>query len=250
MAKIQIPRNDNALPLRCVKIHSLSNAKNSLFHYLWTDPPSTVKYCLNHKLWIFLGKSFHLTLSPDALPITEMRSAARSGDYLVPWTRGTKNASEIRLYMPANVHGVKCQETRNFQGDFKAWTATPFELSTQYSVTFADNVYCPMLTICTTGFNVKKILRSAHTVYFSVLHRPRNTDNFPTQHPLTSCYNRRLYLSPYIQQDATLHSLFISGNCSTCFGWYLHPSSGAHTTVSTASGICQTDTATCRYSGR
>ena len=27
-----------------------------------------------------------------------------------------------------------------------------------------------------------------------------------------------------------------SVNCSTCFGWYLHPSSGAHTTVST----CQT----------
>jgi len=23
----------------------------------------------------------------------------------------------------------------------------------------------------------------------------------------------------------------LSGNCSTCFGWYLHPSSGAHTTV-------------------
>ena len=32
-----------------------------------------------------------------------------------------------------------------------------------------------------------------------------------------------------IQQDAKLHSLFISGNCCTCFGWYLHPSSGAHT---------------------
>ena len=31
----------------------------------------------------------------------------------------------------------------------------------------------------------------------------------------------------YIQQDAMLHSFFISGNCSTCFGWYLHPSSGA-----------------------
>jgi len=42
----------------------------------------------------------------------------------------------------------------------------------------------------------------------------------------------------YIQQDATLHSLFVSGNCSTCFGWYLHPSSGAHTTVSTVSGTC------------
>ena len=24
----------------------------------------------------------------------------------------------------------------------------------------------------------------------------------------------------------------LSGNCSTCFGWYLHPSSGAHTNVS------------------
>jgi hypothetical protein len=53
-----------------------------------------------------------------------------------------------------------------------------------------------------------------------------------------------------IQQDATLHSLFISGNCSTCFGWYFHPSSEAHTTVSTASGICHTVTATCRYRGK
>jgi hypothetical protein len=31
------------------------------------------------------------------------------------------------------------------------------------------------------------------------------------------------------QQDATLHSFFICGNCSTCFGWYFHPSSGAQT---------------------
>jgi len=38
------------------------------------------------------------------------------------------------------------------------------------------------------------------------------------------------------------------GNCSKCFGWYHHPSSGTQTTVSTASGICQTVTATCRYS--
>jgi len=61
---------------------------------------------------------------------------------------------------------------------------------------------------------------------------------------------RRKYIPIYIQQDATLHSLFISRNCSTCFGWYLHPSSGAHTIVSTASGISHTVTATryCRYS--
>jgi len=41
-----------------------------------------------------------------------------------------------------------------------------------------------------------------------------------------------------------------SGNCSTCFGWYLHPSSRAHTTVSTACGICHTVIATCRCCGR
>jgi hypothetical protein len=60
----------------------------------------------------------------------------------------------------------------------------------------------------------------------------------------------RKYIPIYIQQDATLHSLFISGNCSTCFGWYHHPSSEAHTNVSTASGICHTVTATCRFRGR
>jgi len=58
------------------------------------------------------------------------------------------------------------------------------------------------------------------------------------------------YILTCILQDAPLHSLFISGNCSTCFGWYLHPSLGAHTTVSTASGTCQTITATCQYRGR
>jgi len=54
------------------------------------------------------------------------------------------------------------------------------------------------------------------------------------------------YTFVYIQQDATLHSLFISGNCSTCFRCYFHPSSGVHKTVSTASGICHTLTAACR----
>jgi len=59
----------------------------------------------------------------------------------------------------------------------------------------------------------------------------------------------RKYILIYIQQDATLHSLFISGNFSTCFGWHLHPLSAAHTTVSTASGTCQTVTATSLYRG-
>jgi len=39
------------------------------------------------------------------------------------------------------------------------------------------------------------------------------------------------------------------GNCSTCFGWYHHPSSGEQRTLSTASGICHigvTNTRCCR----
>jgi len=58
------------------------------------------------------------------------------------------------------------------------------------------------------------------------------------------------YVSMIIQQDATIYSLFISANCSTCFGWYLHPSSGAHITVSTVSGIIETVAATCPIQSR
>ena len=53
----------------------------------------------------------------------------------------------------------------------------------------------------------------------------------------------------YSQQDATLHSLFYLENCSTCFEWHHHPSSGVQTTVSTASGICHTVIAICRNPG-
>ena len=70
-----------------------------------------------------------------------------------------------------------------------------------------------------------------------------------------------VFVTPLLQPAATQYSniyptrcdvtqFILSGNCSTCFGWYLHPSSGARTTVSTASGICQTVAATCRDSGR
>jgi len=52
-----------------------------------------------------------------------------------------------------------------------------------------------------------------------------------------------------IQQGSTVYCLFISVNFSTCFGWYFHPSSGAHNTVFTESGINGTVTATCRERG-
>jgi hypothetical protein len=53
-------------------------------------------------------------------------------------------------------------------------------------------------------------------------------------------------MSIIVQRDATIYSLFISVNCCTCLGWYLHLSSGAHITVSAASGISVTVSATCR----
>jgi len=47
-----------------------------------------------------------------------------------------------------------------------------------------------------------------------------------------------------------LHTVhYISVNCSTCFGWWLHPSSGVHITVITASGTGQTVSATFRCCG-
>ena len=49
----------------------------------------------------------------------------------------------------------------------------------------------------------------------------------------------RKSMSIIVQEDVTIYSLFISVNCSTCFGWYLHPSSGVHITVTTASGTGQ-----------
>jgi len=51
----------------------------------------------------------------------------------------------------------------------------------------------------------------------------------------------------YIQQDATLHSLFHLEKALHVSGGTINPSSGAQTTVSTASGICYIVSATCRY---
>ena len=50
----------------------------------------------------------------------------------------------------------------------------------------------------------------------------------------------------YNIQDANFHSLFISVNCSTYFGC-IPTHHQEQKTVSTASGTCETVTATCRY---
>ena len=87
-----------------------------------------------------------------------------------------------------------------------------------------------------------QIMSSLLMCYFEYEQLFSKTDTFNVDGSV-----HRKYIPIRIQQDATLHSLFISGNCSTCFGWYIHPSSGAHATVSTASAVCHTVTAICRY---
>jgi hypothetical protein len=62
-----------------------------------------------------------------------------------------------------------------------------------------------------------------------------------------SVHRNNIYI--YISR-CNITQFILSGNCSTCFRWYHHPSSGAQTTVSTASGICHTVTVICRYCGR
>jgi len=58
-----------------------------------------------------------------------------------------------------------------------------------------------------------------------------------------------IYSDIYLKR-CNFTQFILAGICSTCFGWYLHPSSGAQTTVSTASGISQTVTAICHFRGR
>ena len=53
--------------------------------------------------------------------------------------------------------------------------------------------------------------------------------------PVSNIERFTQYMPIIVQQDATIYSLFISVNRSTCFEWYLYPSSGALVTVSTAS---------------
>ena len=69
---------------------------------------------------------------------------------------------------------------------------------------------------------------------------------------LTSAQNRatncRAHFGVKYDDKMRLYTVYyISVNCSTCFGWYLHPSSGAHVTVSTAPGTGQTISAAFCY---
>jgi hypothetical protein len=63
-----------------------------------------------------------------------------------------------------------------------------------------------------------------------------------------SAHRKNILIYHVYPTRCNVTQFILSVNCSTCFGWYFHPSSEAHTTVSTAPGIYHTVTATCRYS--
>ena len=58
------------------------------------------------------------------------------------------------------------------------------------------------------------------------------------------------FISNIYPTRSNVTQFILSGNCPSCFGWYIHPPSGAQTTVSTASGICHAVTAICRFCER
>ena len=62
----------------------------------------------------------------------------------------------------------------------------------------------------------------------------------------SSLYLRHVHfcINNYPTRCINMQFIYIS-NCSTCFGRYLHPSSGARITDSTVSGITETGAATC-----
>ena len=62
--------------------------------------------------------------------------------------------------------------------------------------------------------------------------------------PSLSVMRHKFLYSNIYPTRCNVAQFILSGNCSTCFGWYHHQSSGAQTTVSTASGICHTNSFT------
>jgi len=78
---------------------------------------------------------------------------------------------------------------------------------------------------------------------------PRHWLTWPCSVVFIAAYNKcDIPLLKWVTLNAApcTYSLFVTANRATCFGWYLHPSSGADVTVSTAYGISKTVNATYR----
>ena len=102
----------------------------------------------------------------------------------------------------------------------------PWPLSSKYKHTWFYTYFCSSVKAGSSPRKKKVLLRKA-------------------------CWGTYVSSFWYISNKMQRYTVYLFlENCSTCFGWHLHPYSGAHTTVFTVSGTCQTVTATCRYRGR
>jgi hypothetical protein len=68
-----------------------------------------------------------------------------------------------------------------------------------------------------------------------------HSEIFRTRHIYQSDFNKATEHSNIYPARCNVTQFILTGNSSTCFGWYYHPSSGAQTTASTASDICPPD---------
>jgi hypothetical protein len=108
----------------------------------------------------------------------------------------------------------------------------------------------PLHYSCMTPRNSSLIYKNTLLYRSYMLRRHLYLIHYTKIHNLIK-YNRLQNYSYICPTRCNVTQFILSENCSTCFGWYHHPSSRVQTTVSTASGICHnTVTATCRYSGR
>ena len=102
-------------------------------------------------------------------------------------------------------------------------------------------------------FYLNYLLRNTCTWHCIICHYLKNKRYFACDIKMkkgtVSVHPNNTYCTIYpTRYNAT--QFILSGNCSTCFGWYHHPPSGAETTVSTASGNCHTVIAIFRYPWR
>jgi hypothetical protein len=105
-----------------------------------------------------------------------------------------------------------------------------------------------ILFLCLRHAGLNVLVSSASYFLFS-----KTTVGLPTSNPAGFDWHGSVHRNNYsniYQTRCNVTQFILTGNCCTCFGWYLHPSLGAQTTVSTASGICHTVTAVCLYRGR
>jgi hypothetical protein len=105
-------------------------------------------------------------------------------------------------------------------------------------------------TSVTKDVKYRTIHRRAHQKGHSTTYKPCTLVRTSTHVLRMRGKEHYIRFSNIFPTRCNVTQFILSGNCSTCVVWYLHPSSGAHTTVFTASVICHTVTAKCSYRGR